>query len=36
MDAALTSGILEKSSEKKAIEYIGLNKADVKLVVSVL
>ncbi|KAG8734227.1 hypothetical protein FRC11_008128 [Ceratobasidium sp. 423] len=32
MDAALTSGVLEKSVEKKATEYTGLNKADVKLV----
>lgn len=35
MDAALTSGVLDKSGEKKAIEYTGLNKADVKLVVSI-
>ncbi|CAE6447505.1 unnamed protein product [Rhizoctonia solani] len=32
MDAALTSGVLEKSAEKKATEYTGLNKADVKLI----
>ncbi|KAJ1309148.1 hypothetical protein OPQ81_004821 [Rhizoctonia solani] len=32
MDAALTSGVLERSAEKKAIEYAGLNKADIKLV----
>ncbi|KAH7343300.1 hypothetical protein B0J17DRAFT_641840 [Rhizoctonia solani] len=32
MDAALTSGVMEKSAEKKATEYVGLNKADIKLV----
>ncbi|KAG9128508.1 hypothetical protein FRC07_005875 [Ceratobasidium sp. 392] len=32
MDAALTSGIFDKTADKKAIEYTGLNKADVKLV----
>ncbi|CAE6437058.1 unnamed protein product [Rhizoctonia solani] len=32
MDAALASGVLEKSAEKKATEYTGLNKADIKLV----
>ncbi|CAE6389462.1 hypothetical protein RSOLAG22IIIB_03182 [Rhizoctonia solani] len=32
MDAALTSGVLEKPAEKKVTDYSGLNKADVKLV----
>ncbi|CAE6450368.1 unnamed protein product [Rhizoctonia solani] len=32
MEAALTSGVLEKSAEKKAVEYAGLSKADIKLV----
>ncbi|ELU45410.1 hypothetical protein AG1IA_00550 [Rhizoctonia solani AG-1 IA] len=31
MDAALASGVLDKATEKKAIEYAGLNKADIKL-----
>ncbi|KAG8717084.1 hypothetical protein FRC08_008213 [Ceratobasidium sp. 394] len=32
MDAALSSGIFDKIPEKKAPEYPGLNKADVKLI----
>ncbi|KAG8728013.1 hypothetical protein FRC12_022095 [Ceratobasidium sp. 428] len=32
MDAALKSGIFNKVVDKKAIEYPGLNKADVKLI----
>lgn len=34
MDAALASGILDKTAEKKVADYPGLSKADIKLVVS--